>query len=90
MLFCKYKLLPVLVLLSAGPASAQSIGLCGVGGTNISGEATIENTLTLSGNQNLEEAEGAFTVDGTIDCGLVCGGGGTARRRGPAAFGRTP
>ena len=77
----KYRYLPLLIFLSAGSASAQTIGLCGVGETTIKGDATLENTLTLSGFQNLEEAygdgvPGAFETTAAFTCEGVCTGVG--------------
>ncbi|NBU93724.1 MAG: hypothetical protein EBS18_04125, partial [Actinobacteria bacterium] len=69
-IFSRYPLKSLVLGLSlvSNPAIAQVYGLCGLGAGNMTGNLEIASM----------QIEGGIVLDGTIDCGGICGGGGTA------------
>ena len=54
--------------LMAGESAAQLYGICGVGALNLTGYLAVPVTAV----------DGAVVIDGSVDCGGLCGGGGSA------------
>ena len=57
--------------ISSGQALAQVYAMCGVGAGTITGNLEVPSA----------QIEGGIVIDGSIDCGGICGGGGTASAR---------